>query len=607
MEYKLRLIILGTLFFCLCLAAVAPANSVIKELYIDGQLVGDVNVTTQMLKFAVPYLKIGAEGNNGWSYNEYTGDIDEFAVYKGVLSAEDVNAHYQAGITSDYNDYEVAIEADNPVLWLKFEDASVGNGDTALNSGSADINGVYTAIGAESLSQEAGICSGTKAVVFPDAQVDADGCFVLVNEPAGECSTALDDGAGGVDVSIELWAKFTDVNSLPENGYPRFFSHNGHWQTQGGYAGFVNNDPCQLGSVGGNVSNFFTYAAPVNDGQWHHYVFTYDSTYVPPEVGTYAAEVKKDHPVLYIRFEEYPFVDDSNNNYWVGSAPLVEFREQPQGAMGNAAWLGGGWIAAAPQATEPCSPPSFSDAYEWGPNDITIEFWAATPQPDLVDIYAELFTDVNTLLMGVDGGEASRYRPYAGLAVPQARMSLGDADGSDPQAYTTAETWKTNVRWHHHVLIWDERPDTNQIWIEWYRDTVSCKNGTYATTPATGWAKHGGPEMDHFLFGGYGSKDNFSPGVGVPYMQYVDELAIYDHVLPEARVEAHYDAFKPQTCEEIWERGIFTDIIPIENKAQGKIDRNKDCQITFYDFATFASDWAQCNEPGGGTGCSPNW
>lgn len=608
MEYRLKLIIICIVFFCLSLVSIAPAHSVVKTLYVDGNLIGDVNQTNDMLKFSVPYLKIGAEGPDTWSYNEYTGDMDEFAVYEGVLDANTVLAHYNAGISDNYTTYQSVIGADNPLLWLKFEDSSVSDSQIAANSGSADVNGVYYASGSEALSQVTGICSGTNALVFPTAQEDEDGCFVLVEEPDGELSTAVDDGAGGVDISIELWARFTDVNAVPENDHPRLCSHNGHWQTQGGYAVLIDNDPCNVGMMGGNAQDFLGAGYPLDDGQWHHIVVTYDSTYVPVGAGTYAYEVKVDDPVLYIQFNDVNAVDDSNNNYWTELSPLVEIHENPPGGMGNAAYLAGGWIAAAPQLTEPALPTDYSDDYEWGPNDITIEFWLSTPQPSIVDDYAELFTDCNTVdLIEIGGDEGYPCRPYASRSGTEGRMSLGDADLSDPMAYTSDQTWKSNVRWHHHVLIWDERPETNEIWIEWYRDAISMKNGTYTTGSSTGFAEHGGPEMDHFLFGGYGSRDDFSPNVTVPYQQYVDELAIYPHVLSAERVEAHYNAWKPKDCEEIWTRMIFTDLIPIQNKIQGKIDRNQDCNIDLRDFADFALEWALCNEPGGGTGCSNNW
>ena len=341
MEYKLKLIIMGMAFFCLLAVSSAPASSCLKAVYIDGNLVGDVNAPN-ILRFNVDFLKVGAEGPATQAYNEYVGDMDEFAVYDGILTPAEISAHYLAGLSDSNATYTAAIQADNPLLWLRFEDTSLGNGQMAKNAGSADINGVYTELGTGTFTQTTGIVSGTSALTFPVSEDLGDdsytvGAFVLVNNPNGDISTALNDGAGGVDVTVELWAKFVDVDSGGDNAYPRFFSHNGSYIARGGYAALVNNDPCQVGTIGGDTQDFVNAAAPVNDGQWHYYVFTYDSNYVPPPVGTYAYEVKKDDPVLYIQFNDANVDDDSNNNYWTEISPLVEIHENPPGAMGNAA------------------------------------------------------------------------------------------------------------------------------------------------------------------------------------------------------------------------------------------------------------------------------
>jgi hypothetical protein len=596
----------------------APANSCLKALYIDGDFIDDVNAP-DMLKFAVDYLKVGAEGPDTQAYNEFVGDMDEFAVYEGILTPARISAHYLAGLSDSNATYMAAIQADNPLLWLRFEEASTGNGQKAKNKGSADVNGVYTELGTGLFSKTTGIVSGTEALTFPDSESDYKiGAFVLVDDPGGELSFGLDDGAGGVDVTVELWAKFVDVNSGgDDNADARFFSYNGSGMARGAYAGLVTNDPCQIATIGGSTWNNMTLPANANDGQWHHYVFTYDSTFVPVEVSSYAAEVKKDDPVVYIQFNDANVDDDSNNNYWTAISPLVEIREKPQGAMGNAAWLGGGWVAVAPQTTEPALPTDFSRDYRWSDNeDLTVEYWFQTPQPTLVDNYCELWTDCNTLMEA--DGVTSVYRPYASRSETACRMGTGDRDGSDPQAYCFG-AWVTNLKWHHHVVIWDvnENPvpgEPNFCTLHWYKDGSDVKDQTYDMdhfegghgSPG-GWSLTMGPEMDHFLLGGHGSRDNFSPGDAQSYQQYVDEFAIYGYVLPKARVEAHFAAWAPQTCAEVWERGVHTDLTPVENKLVCRIDRNHDCKVDFLDFAALALDWAQCNNPQGGAGCSPNW
>ena len=147
MEYKLRLIIIGVALFCLSLAGVAPASNVIKTVYFDGQFVAEVNQTNQMLLWPNPYITVGSDGiANVQCYNQYEGDLDEFIIYEGILDATDVLAHYNA-VSTSYAAFETAVNANSPLMWLKFADATVGAGDTAANSGSASMDGEYVVLG----------------------------------------------------------------------------------------------------------------------------------------------------------------------------------------------------------------------------------------------------------------------------------------------------------------------------------------------------------------------------------------------------------------------------------------------------------------------------
>jgi hypothetical protein len=510
---------ISLLIISLIAVSAQAVDSCVKTLYIDGVFI-DEAVADQGLSWPYDRITIGAEGNRWYLYNEYVGQMDEFAVYPGVLSPDRITAHYAA---KDSNSaYVAAVSADNPLLWLRFEDAGTGHEDTAANSGSIGIDGEYITTGGDGITQVTGINADSQAIDIPDSGVDGVGHCVDVWDGDGDFSSDLDG-----DVTVELWFKCTSAGD-----YLRLFQHNGGWSVMGGY-GVEITGPNLLGVMGADTTSYMTTQGDINDGTWHHLVVTYDSTYESPVIGSYPSEVMADSPVLYLRFEQLPLVDSSGNNFWVDSNELVEVHHRPDGAVGNAAWLGGGWVAAANQQTEPVLPTDYDHSYAFSPADITFEFWVCTPQPDEVGPFAYLFHQCEGETENSPG--ASRYNDGC-------RMLFGD-NRVNPTGYAYAPpgTWPQDTEWHHHVCIWNEIPDTNgypyQINIRWYRDGILYKNSTYGLSVAKGYL---GPEMDHILIGNSGSRDN--PG-NVPYQQYIDEFAIYPYVLSEQRIEAHYAAW----------------------------------------------------------------
>ncbi len=311
--------------------------------------------------------------------------------------------------------------------------------------------------------------------------------------------------------------------------------------------------------------------------------------YSPPDSNSYADEVLADNPVLYLRFEQFPLVDSSGRDCWVGSSPLAKV-EKAVGAMGKAIHLNGGWVAAANSLAEPCLPTQYGNQYAFTPDgnsDITFEFWTMTPLPDLVDTWAELFNDCNTIeTIGYD--EDPVYRPCATRGDIKMKMALADTDGTDPYAYTDEGAWIADTNWHHHVVIWDERPEIDELNVRWYTDNIEYKNETYTGITARGWRLNSGPAMDHLIIGGLGSRDNFSPGPGVAYREYMDEFAVYAGILPLDRIRAHYLAWQPRSCEELWDRGFGGSVA-------GDMDEN--CEVDFEDFAKLALDWATYADP----------
>ena len=70
------------------------------QLYLDGSLAGQSTINdpngNARLRDEHSTLMIGCEGDQGQPYNCWSGYVDEFAVYPGVLSADRVATHYAA-------------------------------------------------------------------------------------------------------------------------------------------------------------------------------------------------------------------------------------------------------------------------------------------------------------------------------------------------------------------------------------------------------------------------------------------------------------------------------------------------------------------------------
>ena len=141
MSKRFQLVDVCSIIFCLLLVWTAPAANTVKTLYLDGNLVlSDPNSTAGLKSFG-QHLTLGAAGDYTFIYNEYVGRMDEFAIYAGSLSASRIQAHYDA---KDSNSaYYAAVDQDNPLLWLRFEETDANDGFTAVNSGSANVSSHY--------------------------------------------------------------------------------------------------------------------------------------------------------------------------------------------------------------------------------------------------------------------------------------------------------------------------------------------------------------------------------------------------------------------------------------------------------------------------------
>jgi len=581
MRYRLKLLITVSALLCLLLAVVAPAANTKKTLYLDGVKIEDDSNNTSGLTWPAPpkdRITIGAENDRWYLYNEYIGKIDEFAIYAGILDANRIKAHYDAN--GSVAAYDANVTLDNPLLWLKFNDANMLDGATALNSGSIGINGTYVQTGGGAITQVTGISADGNAMNIPDAVADGPGHCVDVWDGNGDFSSDLEG-----DVTVELWVKYTDWNTTTD--WARFYQHGG------GY-GLMVSAPNEVGIQGGDATNYIGFTYDINDDQWHHVVVTYESTYDAPnlpDVNTYVEEVNADNPVLWLRFEDSQPKDYSaaDGNHWVGYGTAASIVDKV-GGIGKSVKLDGSsgqGVYGVAATNNPNSPPLdpntsigyevFGDQYAFAPNDITFEIWYKSlpigqTQPANYGIFFQQ--------IGAYTHEPNA--PAVSNASGQIRVFGGDS------AWYSGVNPKFDQQWHQLVVTYDEdyNNDPCSMYVQLYLDGIEKGNHTFTAVGAKL-----GPELSHILIGAENDIGNTYNVIAA----YYDEFAIYAGILDPNRVMAHYSAWQVKDCTEMWERGYGQ-----------PSDTNKNCKTDFADFASFALSWRQCNDPCDPS-CTANW
>ncbi len=577
MKYKIELLIVASVLFCLSFVQVAGASYTAKSLYIDGQHVVDAN-GDDALSFTAGVIRLGAEGSDDYIYNEYIGKMDEFAVYAGLLSPERIKAHYDANDSNSA--YTAAVQLDNPVLWLRFQDADAASGSTAENSGSSSTDGRYFILGGVSaMSLVQGINADSNALYIPDSG-DAEAGHKVEVSDNGEFGGDLLDAKGNGQITVEIWLNFTDIASMSGNDYARFYTTAG----VSGYGLHIDSGDPNQWIIHGGGENYVTVSPDLNDGQWHQVVITYDSNYTAPNLppaGEYVAEVNKDNPILWLRFEDSQPKDyAADANHWVGYGSAASIVEKA-GGIGKSVLLNGTGgngvygVAAKNDSNAPPMDPNatigyeiFGDQYAFAPNDITFELWykslpAGEPQPESFGL---LFQQIGT-----------HNNEPCGPAVSNSGGQIRVFGGTG--AWYTGIDPKFDQQWHQLVVTYDEEygGDPCSMRAQVYLDGVERGNNTF-----TGARAKLGPELSHILIGAendIGNTYNLIPG-------YFDEFAIYEGILDPNRVMAHYSAWQPKNCEDLLNRNPAV---------AGDMDRN--CKVNFKDFALLALDWATYADP----------
>jgi len=565
MKYKIKLLVMATIC-CLLLAQNASASYTSKTIYLDGQYVTDV-CGADVLNFG-GVIRVGAAGGDGWIFNEYIGKLAEFAVYPAILSSSRISAHYSAKDSN--NAYTAAVNADNPVLWLRFRDASTDSGATAKNSGSSSTNGRYFISGGLPMSIRQGINADSNALYIPESEPNSPGHKVEV----------ADNGEFDANkLTVEIWVNFTDIGAMPDNDYPVIFT------TAGGPGILMNQDGNAVNVQGGGDS-FLDLPYDINDGQWHHIAITYNSVYeapVLPSAAAYNQEVAADHPIIWLKFDSSdPCNSGEDANHWVGygSGGSIVAKTGGVGKSLFCSGAAGGGVYDAAVAAGPNAPVTpytiWDDNYAFAPSDITFEIWyksiPGSPPEDFAYFFQQTGPWNNEPCAPAVGNSQGQFRIWGG--------NTGWYTGVNP---------KFDGQWHHLVVTYDENYSGEaNMFCQLYLD-----GSLKGTNLFTGAGAKLGPEMYHMLIGGRSD-------IGYTYniwTGYLDEFAVYKGILDPNRILAHYAAWQPKSCADMLNR----------NPAVAA-DLNEDCKVNFLDFAELALEWAKCNDPKvGAPRCPPNW
>jgi hypothetical protein len=178
-----------------------------------------------------------------------------------------------------------------------------------------------------------------------------------------------------------------------------------------------------------------------------------------------------------------------------------------------------------------------------------------------------------------------------------------DVDPNDPnvpvlRVLAGSQWWYPGVNtpndvnnWHQLVVTYDENEINpgHDMGIQLYVDGVRA--GSTTIVDDVDYQALLGPELSHLMIG---SMNDW----GLAYNNwagYIDEFSIYAGVLSADRIAAHYAAWQPSNCAEAIERGLGL-----------KGDLDGDCDVDFYDYAIFASEWLKCDDPSN-PNCTANW
>jgi hypothetical protein len=169
--------------------------------------------------------------------------------------------------------YAEEVLADNPLMYLRFEDSNTNHGAPVYDRGSVNKGGQYYCRGTSNIFPIPGYGILGKAAYLNQTDPTAgNGAFIYVDDS---------DKALNYDpVTYETWF-FCDGEITT---YSRLFQHNNDWKVESGPGIMVNSythtpPRGEYGIMGGDTTNYTAdIGRGTDDYRWHHVVITYDSS-----------------------------------------------------------------------------------------------------------------------------------------------------------------------------------------------------------------------------------------------------------------------------------------------------------------------------------------
>ncbi len=233
-----------------------------QQLYIDGKKVAGRTDTTSAQVFS-GYWRIGGDNVGGWpdqpSNQNFTGTIDEAAVYPTALSLAQVRAHYIASgrtlvVPQKPGDtYGGRVWDDQPDLYLRLDETT---GTSAVNTITAETGATYSD-GVTLGTDPSPAAPAGKSITFPTG-----GQTVVATAPTSNPQV----------FSIETWFK----TSTTTGGRIMGFGNAGAGSNSSNYDRIINlldDGTLRYGIYNGTVATIDS-APGYNDGKWHHVVAT---------------------------------------------------------------------------------------------------------------------------------------------------------------------------------------------------------------------------------------------------------------------------------------------------------------------------------------------
>ncbi|MEP7020375.1 MAG: LamG-like jellyroll fold domain-containing protein [Pseudonocardiales bacterium] len=224
-----------------------------QRLYVDGKLVGS-NTNTAAQSYSGEW-RIAGGNLNGWpnqpSTNNFTGTVDDVAIYSTALPAAKIYEHYFGQPEPTPTTYDQAVQADAPVAYWRFGEAAGPTADDATGQGNTATYGSGVTLG------QAGAVPGST-----DTAATLNG---------GSATAATWSAANPQSFSTELWFKTGTLTGgellsfgNDQNGASSNYDRNLY---------LSDNGRLTFGLYNGGFHLIQTVAA-YNNNTWHHVVAT---------------------------------------------------------------------------------------------------------------------------------------------------------------------------------------------------------------------------------------------------------------------------------------------------------------------------------------------